>query len=158
KARAVLVLWTKNSITSDWVRAEAGRAKADRKLIPIKTSEVNYKDIPLPFGEMHTENLGSSELIRAAVVSLLARPGIKIPPWFAAFAGARYAFLTWFGIIGGIITLFTSLKGLLHLADWIYFLASKWTDWTHSIWEFILSTFGFQAIPKIFTPILTFFV
>jgi len=36
-ARAVIAIWTPNSIRSDWVRAEAGRAKADGKLIPVKT-------------------------------------------------------------------------------------------------------------------------
>src|SRR5262249_42962523 len=36
-ARAVIAIWTPNSVRSDWVRAEAGRAKADGKLIPVKT-------------------------------------------------------------------------------------------------------------------------
>src|SRR5262247_1372781 len=54
-ARAVITIWSQNSIKSDWVRAEAGRAKADGKLIPVKTSELTYADIPLPFGEMHIE-------------------------------------------------------------------------------------------------------
>jgi TIR domain len=56
-ARAVIVLYTQNSIKSDFVRAEARRAKADGKLIPVKESDVAYGDIPLPFGEMHTETL-----------------------------------------------------------------------------------------------------
>ena len=34
RARAVIVIWTDASIKSDWVRSEAGRAQADRKLIP----------------------------------------------------------------------------------------------------------------------------
>src|SRR5215468_7178411 len=63
-ARAVIVLWTQTSIKSDFVRAEAGRAKADGKLIPVKAGEVNYGDIPLPFGEMHTEDIAKQELIR----------------------------------------------------------------------------------------------
>src|SRR5215468_5045188 len=54
-ARAVIVLWTPTSVKSDFVRAEAGRAKADGKLIPAKDG-VSYGDIPLPFGEMHTED------------------------------------------------------------------------------------------------------
>ena len=33
RARAVVVIWTDASIKSDWVRSEAGRAQADRKLI-----------------------------------------------------------------------------------------------------------------------------
>ena len=30
KARAAIVIWTENNITSDWVMSEAGRAHADR--------------------------------------------------------------------------------------------------------------------------------
>ena len=56
-ARAVIAIWTPNSIRSDWVRAEAGTAKNEGKLIPVKTPDVAYADIPLPFGEMHTESL-----------------------------------------------------------------------------------------------------
>src|SRR5215475_15080331 len=76
-ARAVIVLWTQTSIKSDFVRAEAGRAKADGKLIPVKESDVAYGDIPLPFGEMHTEDMSKKELIRAAVVAQLARPEVR---------------------------------------------------------------------------------
>jgi hypothetical protein len=48
-ARAVITIWSPNSINSDWVRAEAGTAKKEGKLIPVKTPEVGYADIPLPF-------------------------------------------------------------------------------------------------------------
>src|SRR5499426_2495863 len=71
-ARAVIVVWTQTSIKSDFVRAEAGQAKAQGKLIPVK-HDVNYGDLPLPFGEMHTEDLSKRALIRAAVVAQLAR-------------------------------------------------------------------------------------
>jgi adenylate cyclase len=47
-ARAVITIWTPNSIKSDWVRAEAGAAKAAGKLIPVKTHDLAYADIPLP--------------------------------------------------------------------------------------------------------------
>src|SRR5262245_23311840 len=76
-ARAVIVVWTQTSIKSDFVRAEAGQAKAQVKLIPVKDEDVNYGDIPLPFGEMHTEDLQKRPLIRAAVVAQLARPEVQ---------------------------------------------------------------------------------
>src|SRR5262245_16218584 len=41
-ARAVIVMWTQHSIKSDFVRAEAGQAKAQGKLIPVKDGDVNY--------------------------------------------------------------------------------------------------------------------
>jgi hypothetical protein len=110
-ARAVVAIWTPNSIRSDWVRAEAGTAKNEGKLIPVKTSDVAYADIPLPFGEMHTENLEASQLIRAAVVAQLAKPAVEPTAWGLLTKGFRYELLTWVGIAGGSLTwvLFSSL-------------------------------------------------
>src|SRR5262245_27923594 len=73
-ARAVITIWSPNSVKSDWVRAEAGRAKADGKLIPVKTPDVAYGDIPLPFGEMHTENVGSTDLIKRRLLAMDTAP------------------------------------------------------------------------------------
>jgi hypothetical protein len=112
-ARAVIVLWTQNSIKSDFVRSEAGRAKADGKLIPVKTDDVGYGDIPLPFGEMHTEGLSSKELIRAAVVSQLEKPMVQPSTLWVATKTLRYQILAWVGIVGGAITLFTNIRGRL---------------------------------------------
>src|SRR6266850_3153815 len=89
-ARAVITIWTNNSIQSDWVRAEAGRAKADGKLIPVKTADVSYADIPLPFGEMHTENVGSTDLIRAAIVAQLSKPTVQQSPFWQLTSTFKY--------------------------------------------------------------------
>src|SRR5262244_3602062 len=89
-----------NSIKSDWVRAEAGRAKAEGKLIPVKTTDVAYADIPLPFGEMHTENISSTELIRAAVVAQLSKPTIPVSQSLQIKNLFKYQTLTWIGIVG----------------------------------------------------------
>jgi TIR domain len=72
RARAVVVIWTDASIKSNWVRSEAGRAQADRKLIPVKLPHLTYKDLPPPFDVLHTENVGEEDKIRAAVVAQLA--------------------------------------------------------------------------------------
>src|SRR5262249_8722332 len=128
-ARAVIVLWTQTSIKSDFVRAEAGRAKADGKLIPVNAGDVNYGDIPLPFGEMHTEDIGKRELIRAAVVSQLAKPTLQPSAVYWATKTLRYQVLTWMGIVGGSVTLFTNLRGILSLADWARWLVTHWQEW-----------------------------
>src|SRR6266699_7265689 len=96
-ARAVITIWTENSVKSDWVRAEAGRAKAEGKLIPVKTADVAYADIPLPFGEMHTENVEASPLIRAAVVAQLAKPVVEPSAVALLTKGFKYELLTWVG-------------------------------------------------------------
>src|SRR5262245_56048249 len=118
-ARAVITIWTENSIKSDWVRAEAGRAKADEKLIPVKTSEVAYADIPLPFGEMHTENISSTELIRAAIVGQLAKPAVTPSTFWQITSTFKYNVLTWIGIVGSAITLFANFSGVLIFSDLI---------------------------------------
>jgi hypothetical protein len=154
-ARAVITIWTENSIKSDWVRAEAGAAKKDGRLIPVKTAEVAYADIPLPFGEMHTENVGSTELIRAAVVAQLAKPAVEPSPWALLTKGFRYELLTWVGIVGGALTLFTNLGAVLKLADWARVLVQHWREWTHAFWVWAFGWLGIH-VPPDWAPILSF--
>src|SRR5262245_8442775 len=77
RARAVIVIWTDTSIKSDWVRSEAGRAQADRKLIPVKLAHLVYEDLPPPFDILHTENVGEEDKIKAAVVAQLMRAPLR---------------------------------------------------------------------------------
>jgi hypothetical protein len=154
-ARAVIAIWTPNSIRSDWVRAEAGTAKNEGKLIPVKTPDVTYADIPLPFGEMHTENLEASELIRAAVVAQLAKPAVEPSAWALLTKGFQYELLTWVGIVGGAWALFARIGGVLALAPLARVLVENWNKWTHAFW---MSAFGWLGIhlPPEWTPVLTF--
>ena len=154
-ARTVISIWTENSVKSDWVRAEAGRAKADGKLIPVKSADVAYADIPLPFGEMHTENVASTDLIRAAVVAQLAKPVVEPSALALLTKGFRYEVLTWVGIVGGALTLFGNLDAVLKLADWARVLVQHWKEWTHAFWVWAFGWLGIHLPPK-FTPILSF--
>ena len=154
-ARAVIVLWTQNSIKSDFVRAEAGRAKADSKLIPVKESDVTYGDIPLPFGEMHTEDLSKHELIRAAVVAQLAKPAVQPNLLWMATRTLRYQVLTWVGIVGGAITLFANLQGFLLLAGWVQTLVSHWHEISIRFWQWVLGWIGIK-VPVGFVPYFSF--
>jgi TIR domain len=154
-ARAVITIWTENSIRSDWVRAEAGRAKADGKLIPVKTSELTYGDIPLPFGEMQTENLESNELIRAAVVTQLSKPAVQQSAFWQITSTFKYQILTWAGIVGSAMTVFANLNDVLHLADWAKILVAHWHEWTQVFWGWVFSLFQVK-IPGEFVPILSF--
>jgi len=150
-ARAVIVIWTQTSVRSDFVRAEAGRAKADGKLIPVKEREVAYSDIPLPFGEMHTEDIANYELVRAAVLTQLAKPA----PQPKMLQTLRYQALTWIGIVGGAVTLFTNLSGILNLADWASWLVTHWHEWTAAFWQWCFSLINVR-IPQFWTGILSF--
>jgi hypothetical protein len=154
-ARAVISIWTPNSVKSDWVRAEAGAAKAQGKLIPVKTPDVAYGDIPLPFGEMHTENVGSTDLVRAAVVAQLAKPTVEPSGWALLGKGFKYELLTWVGIVGGALTLFGNLDTALKLADWAHVLVENWKEWTHAFWVWAFGWLGIH-VPPYWTPVLTF--
>jgi hypothetical protein len=154
-ARAVITIWSQNSVKSDWVRAEAGRAKADGKLIPVKTSEVAYADIPLPFGEMHTENIGSTDLIRAAIVAQLAKPSLPHSPFSQISGIVKYQVLMWIGIVGTSLTLFSNLKGILDLADWARELVDHWHSWTQMFWGGLFSLLKIK-LPRELVPIISF--
>jgi TIR domain len=156
-ARVVITIWSPNSVQSDWVRAEAGRAKAEGKLIPVKADGVSYADIPLPFGEMHTENISSTDLIRAAIVGQLAKPALT-PSTFWQITGVfKYNVLTWVGIVGSAITLFANLNGVLNLADWAQVLVAHWHEFTQLFWGWVLSLIKVK-VPHEFVPIISFIV
>lgn len=53
-ARAVIVVWSKDSVSFDWVRDEASKAKSAGKLIPIRIDEAAP---PLGFQQLHTVDL-----------------------------------------------------------------------------------------------------
>ena len=156
-ARAVITIWSPNGVRSDWVRAEAGRAKADGKLIPVKTPDVAYGDIPLPFGEMHTENVGSTDLIKAAVVAQLAKPALPVSQFWQIASTFKYQILTWIGIVGSAITLFANLDGVLNLADWARELVAHWHEWTQMIWGWVFSLIGLR-VPRELVSIISFIV
>lgn len=53
-ADAVVVLWSATSIRSVWVEAEAKRALDARKLVPVRFASIDPRQIPPPFGALHT--------------------------------------------------------------------------------------------------------
>jgi TIR domain len=146
-AKAVITIWTENSVKSDWVRAEAGRAKAEGKLIPIKTADVAYADIPLPFGEMHTENVGSTKLIRAAIIAQLAKPTEPQSSVRQITGIFKYQALTWIGVIGTAMTLFGNLNGVLTMAEWANDLVDRWHELMHAIWLWVFAWINIR-VPK----------
>src|SRR5262245_57400370 len=153
RARAVVVIWTDASVKSDWVRSEAGRGQG--KLIPVKLEHLTYKDLPPPFDVLHTENVSEDDKIRAAVVAQLAKPAVEPSAVALLTKGFRYEVLTWVGIVGGALTLFTNLRSVLTLADWARVLVQHWKEWTHAFWVWALGWLGIHLSPE-WTPVLSF--
>ena len=139
EVRVVVCIWTPTSIRSDWCRAEANRARVLGKLISVRSSDLNPDQIPLPFGELHTILLGEEEQIERAVVKQLLAPR-KMAAWYWRWwGGAKHEALTWFGIIGAILTLTTGLKELVHFASLVSLLTGQFLDVTNKFWSAALA-------------------
>lgn len=57
ESRAAVILWSRRSVRSDWVRAEAEAARVQGKAIPAVIDDLDLADLPLLFGAMHTADL-----------------------------------------------------------------------------------------------------
>lgn len=66
-AKIVIVIWTKTSVMSKWVAAEASRALETGKLIPVRSNDLAFNDIPLPFNTLQTALLTDRSAILAAI-------------------------------------------------------------------------------------------
>ena len=79
-ARAVIVIWTGHSVGSDWVISEADRARASKKLIPVRTSAVRVHDIPPPFDRLQTDDVTNLARIVLSLKALgvLPNPSKKL--------------------------------------------------------------------------------
>jgi TolB-like protein len=78
QARAAIVIWTSDSVRSDWVCSEASRARARRILIPVRADDVRSHDIPPPFDSLHTELLSNRSAIEAALAKLGVTPALAM--------------------------------------------------------------------------------
>jgi hypothetical protein len=146
RARAAIVLWTESSVLSDWVQSEAGRAHADRKLIPVKPKGLPYKDIPPPFDNMHIENAADREKILAAITAQLAKPQERASDLSRFAKKTRFELLSWFGILGAVVTLTSNLQSALTLARWTRQFLESWTSAITYVWHYVLF-----FLPKVYT-------
>ena len=74
--KAVVVLWTENSIGSKWVRAEANLADHHGKLICLRDPKLDAKRIPMPFAEVHMIEPGKLPDLLEALALKGAKPRI----------------------------------------------------------------------------------
>jgi formylglycine-generating enzyme required for sulfatase activity len=78
-AQVAIVIWTQDSVRSEWVLSEAEQARAQGKLLPVRARTLNPAAIPMPFGVFHTEVIDERDRIAAAVVARLQQPGSSAP-------------------------------------------------------------------------------
>jgi hypothetical protein len=65
-AKIVIVIWSPASIKSSWVQAEATLASGQNKLLTVCTSDIDVREVPLPFNMLQTEKIANREKIVAA--------------------------------------------------------------------------------------------
>ncbi len=84
-AKAVIVVWTPNSIVSEWVVAEAEHGARKGNLLPLRVAELDPGAIPKPFNQRQTEIVDN----RPAIVAALKRTGIE-PRYAQGGAGSLH--------------------------------------------------------------------
>jgi TIR domain len=76
-AKAAVVIWTKLSVVSNFVRDEARYALFHKKLIATKAAELDVIDIPFGFQSQHTGNVLNRDSIFRAIERLGVQPTAK---------------------------------------------------------------------------------
>jgi predicted nucleotide-binding protein len=69
EAQAVIVIWSEHSVASRWVRDEARRADRQNKLFTVHVPGFNPGDIPLGFGDNHSESIEERGRLLAALAA-----------------------------------------------------------------------------------------
>lgn len=74
KSKRVLVLWSKNSVTSEWVQQEASHARALNRVRPYRIDDCT---VPVGFNALHTGALGNPD---KASETILQDAGAQLVP------------------------------------------------------------------------------
>lgn len=151
-SKAVLVIWTLDSINSQFVRGEAQIANHQGKLIPVKSSNVTYEIIRPPFNVLHCLDLNDHSSTIEAIRKQSATPSSRT----SISAWTRYQFLSWFGILGGALTLLSNLRGLVDLARITSLILDGWKTAILAFWKMAL--FFIPSVEFDLAFVLSFFV
>jgi hypothetical protein len=74
KAKAAIVIWTSNSVESDWVIEEAEEAKQSQKLIAARVDALDFRAIPLGFRSLQTDVVTDPERILKSLEKIGVSP------------------------------------------------------------------------------------
>ena len=153
-SRIVIVIWTKDSISSDWVVSEASRAHEVGALLPLRDPDLPRRDVPPPFDNLHMESADDHQRIIQAVESMISRhpAGIRQRSFGAE---ARYQILSWIGIMGGALTIFSATGSLISFAKWAKIIVDHWVQWTYQIWLLAYDLTGIR-LPTVTQFVATF--
>jgi WD40 repeat protein len=100
-AKAVVTIWSEPALTSTWVPAESQRAHDQKKLVCVRTAEVNPNRLPIPFNAVNTPLYTEIDGIVAKLQKLGCRPsGVAESELTPEDVLARHALRDWSTHIG----------------------------------------------------------
>ncbi len=70
-ALAVVVLWSRAAVESDWVYSEARRGNKQDKLAQFRVGGIGIDDLPAPFDVFHCPDVADSEAMLAGVAAIV---------------------------------------------------------------------------------------
>lgn len=71
QARVVVVIWSAEATTSNWVYSEASDAARDGKLLNVRPADVPFAAIPKPFDVYHVDDLAATDRILDTIASMM---------------------------------------------------------------------------------------
>ena len=74
RAKAVVTIWSPPALTSVWVPAESARALQQKKLICLRTEDVDPRKLPTPFHQMHVPLWTDFHGLGQALIGMGVRP------------------------------------------------------------------------------------
>jgi tetratricopeptide (TPR) repeat protein len=86
-AKAVVVVWTKGAVSSNWVYAEAVRAANQHKIVTVRATDLEQNRIPLPFTVFQTCLANDTHALLDGIARRLAGEPTPLP---AAVPGQGY--------------------------------------------------------------------
>lgn len=137
-AKIVICLWSETSVESDWVRAEAEKARSLGKLLPARVKGLSYDRIPPPFNILDTGELAPVESLINSIRARLADPEFGKQSSYLIVAGIRREILSWMGIVGGIVTVASNLNAVFKIATWADWLFANWLEAVSWFWRTVL--------------------
>jgi hypothetical protein len=94
-----------------------------------------------------TDNLSDRMSVRDGL-SQLAEPQGQPTAFGMAAISRWYQVLSWIGIVGGAITLFTHFRDMVELSAWAHMLIVAWRGWSTVFWQFGAGWLGIRLPPE----------
>jgi len=104
-ARGVIVIWTENSVTSEFVLDEADHAAAEKKFLPVRDHKLKIRNIPLGFRGAQTYPLTEIDRIAAALNAMGVEPAGEGNSVYQRVPRSRSRAFPWRAVVTGFLAI-----------------------------------------------------